>query len=656
MISRRRRLRHYSSRMLDPSGASGKEKLVNDEAMRALLLQRAVLAAAIILLLTLALAARYWYLQVPKYEQYVSRSNENRLRLHALPPTRGLIYDRHGVVLADNRPAYRLEIVPERIDRKLDLLLQELQRMVRLDDKLISAFKQRLQQQAAFQPVVLRYDLSEQEVARIAVERFRLPGVEITPYLTRYYPFASLFTHVLGYVGRISEVDMARLDEQNYRATSYIGKTGVEAYYESLLHGRSGFQQVETNAAGRVVRVLRQQDAVSGDNLHLSLDLQLQRSAALALNDRAGAVVAMSPDTGELLVLYSAPSYDPNLFINGISNNAYQALLDNPMRPLFNRALQGGYEPGSTLKPFIALIALALQAVEGDEVFVSTGEYRLPNSKRRYRDWKQGGHGRVVLRDGIVQSVNTIFYELARRLGIDNLHDGLREFGFGAPVGIDLHGEIAGVLPSRAWKQARYDEVWFPGETLISGIGQGYNVVTPLQLVHATATLAARHKLPPPTLRRHESETNPHTTTADANGAAQPDSDAVNLNGQRVQPQHWQLVQQAMIDVVHSARGTARAIASDDYMIAGKSGTAQVFSRAEGSDLRETSLRELQDHALFIAYAPATSVDNATASERPPIAVAVVVEHGGGGSSVAAPVAKAVIDQWLSSAASDGSG
>jgi len=634
-----RRKARFRERMLDPSGRSSRPALVQDHELRARLLKRSLLAAMVVLMTMLALAGRYWYLQVPKYQQYVSRSNDNRLRLHALPPSRGLIYDRHGVVLADNRPAYRLEIVPERIDRSMDALLQELAQRVRLNEATLKTFRQRLRAQAAFTPVVLRYDLNEQEVARLAVERFRLPGVEITPYLTRYYPFASLFTHVLGYVGRISVADQATLDRQNYRATNYIGKSGVEAYYEPQLHGRSGFQQVETNAAGRVVRVIRQQDAIGGDNLHLSLDLQLQRSAALALGDRAGAVVAMLPTTGELLVLYSAPSYDPNLFINGISSNDYQALLSNPLRPLFNRALQGGYEPGSTLKPFIALTALALQAVDADEVFVSTGEYRLPNSERSYRDWKRGGHGRVVLRDGIVQSVNTIFYELARRLGIDNLHDGLSQFGFGAPVGIDLHGEISGVLPSRAWKQARFGEAWFPGETVISGIGQGYNVVTPLQLVRATAMLAVRAPVPTPQLR---------PASAPPAMPAEPASPAaLLLNGQPVQPQHWQLVEQAMVDVVHSSTGTARAVASDRFIMAGKSGTAQVYSRVQGAELLETDQRELQDHALFIAYAPAGQSRGDRALARPAIAVAVVVEHGGGGSTAAAPVARAVIESWL---------
>lgn len=634
-----RRKARFQERMLDPSGRSSRPALVQDHELRARLLKRSLLAAIVVLMTMLALAGRYWYLQVPKYQQYLSRSNDNRLRLHALPPSRGLIYDRQGVVLADNRPAYRLEIVPERIDRSMDELLRELAQRVRLNDATLKAFQQRLRAQAAFTPVVLRYDLNEQEVARLAVERFRLPGVEITPYLTRYYPFASLFTHVLGYVGRISAADQVTLDRQNYRATNYIGKSGVEAYYEPLLHGRSGFQQVETNAAGRVVRVIRQQDASSGDNLHLSLDLQLQRSAALALGDRAGAVVAMLPATGELLVLYSAPSYDPNLFINGISSNDYQTLLSNPLRPLFNRALQGGYEPGSTLKPFIALTALALQVVDADEVFVSTGEYRLPNSERSYRDWKRGGHGRVVLRDGIVQSVNTIFYELARRLGIDNLHDGLSQFGFGATVGVDLHGEFSGVLPSRAWKQAHFDEAWFPGETVISGIGQGYNVVTPLQLVHATAMLAARARVPTPQLRPASAQ--PPTPTEPASPAA------LLLNGQPVQPQHWQLVEQAMVDVVHSSTGTARAVASDQFIMAGKSGTAQVYSRVQGAELLETDQRELQDHALFIAYAPAGQSRGDRTLTGPAIAVAVVVEHGGGGSTAAAPVARAVIENWL---------
>jgi penicillin-binding protein 2 len=624
--------RRSEARVLDPGRPGAARDLVDEQALRALQQRRLLLAGLLLLLAVIGVAARYWYLQVPQYDRFVSRSNENRLRLNALPPSRGLIYDRAGVVLADNRPAYRLELVRERLDRPVDEVLNQLGELVALDADRLRGFRQRLQTRPAFSPVVLRYDLTEQEVARVAVERYRLPGVEIRPYLTRYYPFASLFTHVIGYVGRLDTDDLARVDRDNYRATRYIGKTGLEAYYEDRLHGRSGYQQVETNAAGRVVSVLREQAPVNGEPLHLSLDLALQRSAALALGDRAGAVVAVQPRTGELLAIYSAPSYDPNLFINGISRADYRALLDNPLRPLFNRALQGGYEPGSTLKPFIALTALAHRVVRSDEVFVSTGEYRLENSTRRYRDWRPGGHGRVMLGDGIVQSVNTVFYEIALRLGIDRMHDGLAQFGFGAPTGVDLHGEIAGVLPSREWKRRVHGEAWFPGETVIAGIGQGYNVVTPLQLAHATAMLVARGAVPPP-----------HLAT-DVDTAAPPE--ALQLGGQALEREHWALVEQAMIDVVHSFSGTARAIASERYEMAGKSGTAQVFSRVEGGDLpdAEDIPRQLRDHALFIAYAPS---GGETIDGRPPIAVAVVVEHGGGGSRVAAPVARAVIDNWL---------
>lgn len=595
--------------------------LSNQSELRALINARLLLAGLIAVAMLLGVLGRYWYLQVLQHEDFEARSDNNRIRLRALPPTRGLIFDRNGIVVADNRPAYRLEIVRERLDDDLDSVIGQLAASIDLSGNVLDSFERRLQDEhRAFAPVVLRYNLTEQEVARIAVDRHALPGVEIKPYLTRYYPFTTLLAHVVGYVGRIDENDLTRLPADNYRATTHIGKSGLEQYYESRLHGVSGYEKVETNVVGRLVDVLESQPPVAGDNLTLTIDVQLQRHAALALGQVPGAVLAMEPRSGEILALVSHPSFDPNAFINGISQADYDQLLRSPHAPFLNRALQGEYVPGSTLKPFIAMVALDEGVVDVNEQFFSSGEFTLEGSTRAYRDYRRGGHGWVTVRQGLEQSVNTVFYQLALELGIDRMYDGLSAFGFGQATGIDLQGERTGVLPSREWKRARVGEPWYPGETVIAGIGQGYNVTTPLQLAVATARLATRGHGRAPHLWR------------DAAVSPLPRLDFADS--------HWDLVLQGMLDVVHGERGTATAIASDAYLTAGKTGTAQVFSRREGEDDIDVSELDvaLHNHALFVAFAPA---------DDPQIVVVSVVEHGGSGSRAAAPVAAAVIDDWL---------
>jgi len=591
---------------------------------------RALMAFLVILAAVFLLSLRYVYLQVINYDEFTARSINNQVRVVPKAPNRGLIYDRRGRTIAENRPAYRLELVPEKVD-DLELTIESLGRIVELPDDALKKFQDSRKRHRDFDSVPLKFNLTEKEVARFAVDRHQFTGVEIVPYLARYYPYGELLTHVLGYVSRLDVDDLNRVDEGNYRGTTHIGKAGIERYYEDGLHGISGIEKIETNAQGRVLMVLERENPVHGDDLILTLDVQVQQAAWDALGDRPGAVVAIDPTDGSVLAMVSKPAFDPNLFVHGISSREYSAILSAPGRPLFNRTLLGGYEPGSTLKPFIALAGLELGVVtEQDRVF-SSGAYYLPGVERPYRDWKKGGHGWVNLLEALEQSVNTYFYQLAYKLGIDRMHDYLGQFGFGLPTGLDLLGENSGVLPSRAWKRAQLAEPWYPGETIIAGIGQGFNVVTPVQLANALATLSNGGTRYMPRLL-YASKHAGHEQAAKINA---PIVVQVPVNEQA----NWDLVRAGMRLVIHGERGTARAIKPDSgFEIAGKSGTAQVAAQDADEDMDESTAQHLRHHALFIAYAP---------FDQPSIVVAVVVEHGGGGSREAAPVARAVIDAWL---------
>jgi penicillin-binding protein 2 len=468
-------------------------------------------------------------------------------------------------------------------------------------------------------------------VARFAVDRHLYDGVEVVPYLARHYPYGELLTHVLGYVGRLDADDMARVDAGNYRGTTHIGKIGIERFYETRLHGESGLERLEANVTGRTLRVLGRDAPVHGDDLILALDVVVQQAAWEALGDRPGAVVAIDPNDGSVLALVSKPAFDPNLFVSGISGADYRAILAAPGRPLFNRALLGGYEPGSTVKPFLGLAGLELGVIGIDNRVYSNGRFFLPGLDKPFRDWKKGGHGWVNMQSALEQSVNTYFYELALDLGIDRIHDYLAQFGFGATSGLDLLGENAGLLPSRAWKRGRYGLPWYPGETVIAGIGQGFNVATPMQLANAIATLAnGGTRFRPRLLYAAKWPGDDQAEVVRAPVAFQvPVRDVAN----------WEVIREGMRRVVHGEHGTARAIKPEPPLqIAGKSGTAQVAAQSEDEDMDETTASHLRHHALFIAFAP---------FEQPSIAVAAVVEHGGGGSRQAAPVARAVIDAWL---------
>ena len=592
---------------------------------------RLSIATVIVLLLTLALLARLVYLQVINYRHYATLSQENRIRPWPIPPVRGRILDRNGIVLAENLPVYTLEITPEQVE-DMDELLQRLGELVQLHASDIRNFKKQLRKRPRFESLVLRTRLNDQEAARIAVNRSQLHGVELQARLQRYYPLGGLAVHAIGYVGRIDEQESSGIDRSAYRGTQHIGKLGVEGRYEGLLLGQVGVEKVETNALGRTLRAVERVAPKAGQNLYLNLDAKLQATAEAALEGRRGVVVALDPKTGGVLVFASTPVYDPNPFVNGIDLESYRILLEDPDKPLINRVINGQYAPGSTIKPFLALGALESPEFDPAETIICRGVFRLPGSRHRFRDWKKYGHGEVDLHNAVEQSCDVYFYTLAVRLGIDYMHDFLTRLGFGARTGIDLIGESSGLVPSRQWKRRARGEAWYPGETVVTGIGQGALLVTPLQLASAVSALANRGRWFKPRMLRAIED--PKTK---ARREVVPE-----LAGNIVVAEqgHWETLVASMIDVVHGEKGTARRIGwNAPYTIAGKTGTTQVkgVGQNEVYDAEQTPER-LRDHALFIAFAPA---------EDPRIAIAVIVENSGHGSSAAAPIARKVMDQYL---------
>ena len=590
--------------------------------------QRVIAAALICVLLIAALLLRLAWLQIVEYAHFSDLSKNNRVRLMALPPNRGLIYDRNGVVLAENRPTFHLEVIPEQVD-DMDATLAGLGEIVELSEQDIEQFREDLRSHRPFDSISLRSRLNEEETARLAVNRHRFPGVDVSARLSRYYPQGESAVHALGYVGRISEKDLDKIDSGNYRGTSFIGKTGLEQYYETELHGTVGQQNVEVNAEGRILRVIDRIPPVPGSNLVLSIDIELQKIAEDALGKLAGAVVAMVPQTGEVLVFASKPMYDPNLFVHGISVNAYRALQHGENKPLFNRVLSGQYPPGSTYKPFLALAGLENNVISTSEQIKCNGFYTLPNDdEHKYRDWKN--HGLTDMGKAIEESCDVYFYELSHRLGINRMHDFLQRFGFGEKTGIDLNGERSGLLPSREWKRRVHGKIWFPGETLIAGIGQGYMLATPLQLATATSVLANRGRKVQPHLLKEMRDVDGQLVAV-----AAPSSTMVSLND----PERWEFMQKSMQRVLRGKWGTARATGwALKYEMAGKTGTAQVFGIAQDEEYdKETVTHKLRDHALFIAYAPLPD---------PQIAVAIIGENGEHGSAMA-PIARTIMNKYL---------
>ncbi|HEN8800841.1 penicillin-binding protein 2 [Pseudomonas sp. CM25] len=602
-------------------------RLKDHEKDARLVRNRVVVGAVAVMLLICVLIARLYYLQIIQYDYHSTLSENNRVHVQPIPPTRGLIFDRNGVIVADNRPSFSLSMTRERAgnwQEVLDNIVEVLE--LTADDRAL--FEKRMRQgRRPFEPVPILFELSEEQIARVAVNQFRLPGVEVVAQLVRHYPQGAHFAHSVGYVGRINEKELKTLDPVNYSGTHHIGKTGIERFYEPDLHGQVGYEEVETNARGRVLRVLKRTDPKPGKDIVLSLDIKLQEAAEAALGGRRGAIVALDPRTGEVLAMVSQPSFDPNLFVTGISFKAYAELRDSIDRPLFNRVLRGLYPPGSTIKPAVAIAGLDSGVVNAGSRVFDPGYYQLPNYDHKYRNWNRSGDGWVDLDTAIMRSNDTYFYDLAHKMGIDRLSTYMNKFGIGQRVSLDMFEESAGLMPSREWKRATRRQAWFPGETLILGIGQGYMQATPLQLAQATALIANKGVWNRPHLAKTIEGQPPVDDNPMDNIVLRDKSD-------------WAKVTHGMEQVMHNARGTARkAAAGAQYRIAGKSGTAQVVAIKQGEKYDRNKLQERhRDHALFVAFAPA---------EAPKIVVSVMVENGESGSGVAAPVVRQIMDAWL---------
>ena len=592
---------------------------------------RAALGFLAVVFALCGLAAWYFKLQVLDHTDYAKRSQDNRVKQRPEVPARGLIYDRKGRVLADNVPAYRLDVVPAEAG-DINALVASLSKIIALAPEDIARFNDTRRVTRSFLPVTLRLRINDEEAARFAVDRWRYPGVELVPYLTRRYPYGDLFGHVIGYVGRVDKQDIEKLGEGT-AAFSHTGKSGIERFYDESLRGAIGYEQIETNVEGRVIGSLGRIPATPGADLRLSIDADVQRAASIAFGELTGSAVAIDPRSGEVLAMVSLPTYDPNLFVNGISHTDYRRFMDDPARPLYNRNVLGGVAPGSTLKPLITLAGLDSGLRTPDDKVLSTGEFRLAGQKRGYRDSHGGGHGWTDARKAIGDSVNTYYYRLSLDMGIRKFDEYLSLYGFGAPTGIDLAGETGGILPSPEWKEqnAKKQGAWYPGDTIISSIGQGFWKATPLQLAQSTAALAANGLMRRPHLvsARRTDFDKPWTMVE------QPAPRTISRSAANLQ-----VIREGMIRTVHGPGGTARVISNGlPYLIAGKTGTAQVVSRRGNVSVNPRNLpMHLRHRALFIGYAPA---------DNPTIAVAVVVEGGGYGASTAAPIARKILDAWL---------
>lgn len=588
-----------------------------------LFLWRVFAALLVVLLLAGGLAWRYYHLQVVRHHDFVTRSDRNRIQVLPVPPTRGLIFDRNGELLAYNRSSFNLMVVREQT-RDLEQTLSYLRNIVELSDADIERFHRQLERrQRPYEAVPLKFNLSEEEHAAVAINEYHLPGVQVVAEPVRHYPHGELFSHVIGYVGRINDRELTEIDGRAYSGTHVIGKTGVERSYEGPLLGEVGYEAVETNSRGRVMRVLERTEPVPGQNIHLYIDARLQQAAWDALEGWRAALVAIDVETGGILAMVSRPGFDPNPFVTGISQAGYQALLNDPDRPLFDRNLFGQYPPGSTIKPIVALAGLERGTMNRSYRIFDPGFYQLPNHSHKYRDWRRSGHGWVDLHKAIVESCDTYFYDIGVRMGIDHMHHFMTPFGLGERTGIDIPGERRGLMPSREWKAGARGQPWFPGDTVNTSIGQGFMLTTPLQLAVSTARVASRGEIRTPRV-------------------VQPSELAATEPEGRIQArdEHWDWILEAMEDVVHGERGTARSITRDlGYRVGGKTGTAQVVGIAQGERYDSGSLAERhRDHALFVGYAPAGN---------PRIAIGLIVENGEGGGSTAAPMARAVMDVFM---------
>ncbi len=589
---------------------------------------RLIAAAVFVLVLVIILMARLFYLQVIEHDLYQTKADDNRVMLVTEPPPRGLIYDRNGVILADNRPIHSLTVTPERID-SLPQLKTALSDIIEISDDEWEDFEDRLKEyRRPYQSLTLKPQLTDEEWARVSVDLYRLDGVQVEAQLTRYYPYGEAFAHAIGYVGRITSKDLETVDRQAYQGALFIGKTGIEGYYEKTLFGEAGLSKVEVNARGRIMSELDRQTPTPGKDLHLYLDARLQQYAYDLLGDYTGSVVAIDPTTGGILALVSKPGYDPNLFVRGISVANYSALRQSKKLPLFNRALRGGYPPASTIKPFMALAGLEYGFASWTERYFAKGYYQINPDGRRYRDWKRTGHGWIDLERSIIESVDTYYYQLANKMGITPIHNFLTRFGFGQSNLLDLNGESNGLLPSNEWKKAKYKEPWYPGDSVNVGIGQGFMVATPVQIASATSALASKGHYFYPRMARTIGE----QAATFENGLG--DEHDIVLKDQR----NWGRMIDAMRKVVTDSHGTARRLQGTEYDIAGKTGTGQVFSLQEDQEYDADALeKRLHDHALFIGFAPA---------KNPKISVFAIFENGGS-SSKPADLTKALFDAYL---------
>ncbi len=585
------------------------------------------------LLLLAILLLRFVYLQVVRHDYYQTLAESNRISIVPIVPNRGLILDRNGIEMAHNYSGYTLEITPGKV-ANIEATIDELATLVTIAPKDRKRFKKLLAESHNLESVMIRNRLSDEEVARFAAQQYRFPGVEIKARLLRDYPYADKAAHLIGYIGRINETDVDQLEENdlaaNYRGSDYIGKTGLEQSYESELHGTTGIEQVEVDSGGRAVRLLSRTPPVSGNTLVLSIDAKLQEIAEQAFGNYRGALVAIDPSNGEVLAFISKPGYDPSLFIDGIDPQSWDELNNSPDHPLNNRALRGQYPSGSTIKPFMALAGLFYNIRSPERTISDPGYYTLPGSSHQYRDWKKGGHGMVDMFKSIVVSCDTYYYGLATELGIDNIYNFLSRFGFGKKTGIDLDGETSGLLPSQEWKMKRYHQKWYAGDTVSVGIGQGYSLVTPMQLAYATATLANNGVGYRPHLVREIRS----PRSGESRMITVPPEADLHLN-----PEHLDLVKRAMVAVTQPGGTAVAASLGASYHIAGKTGTAQVVGMKQGEKYDASKIDERhRDHAWFIAFAPA---------EQPRIALVVLAENGGHGGGTAAPIARKVMDYYL---------
>ncbi|MFM2478197.1 penicillin-binding protein 2 [Celerinatantimonas sp. MCCC 1A17872] len=589
--------------------------LRDHSAESALFIRRVLFCLFFVIVLLSILFANLYYLQVKQYKQYSTRSNDNRINVLPIAPPRGLIYDRNGYLLAENRPSFDLQLIPEDVKHIHDTV-DKLTQLLNIPEDEVEQFYKDLKHTRRFKPVILMSELNDQQVAKFSVNQFQFPGVSIESHLTRYYPYGEALTHVVGYVSRINTNDLQRLDAEgqlsNYTATRNIGKRGIERYYEQLLHGKAGYQEVEVNNRGRIIRTLKVVPPVPGKDLYLNIDINLQLQAMSLLKGKRGAIILLNAKDSGVLVMASSPSYDPNAFVNGISSKEYSQLLQSQNRPLINRATQGTYPPGSTVKPLLAIMGLEKGKITPTQKIFDPGWFQIPNTKRKFRDWKRWGHGWVNVHKAIKESVDTYFYWLAFNTGIDTIHNYMSKFGFGQYTGIDIHEESKGNMPSRQWKHMRYHQPWWQGDTISVGIGQGYWTTTPLQLGEAINILANDGKIVTPRL----------LNSIAANGQkieVPPDlRKPITLNN----PKNWQIAQDGMYAVVNDLHGTAhRAFLGANYVAAGKTGTAQLVSRADGEAVRKDLAERHRDNGMFVGYAP---------FKHPQIIASVALENAGG--------------------------